>query len=175
MKFIAYLLVAANVALGAYYFSTQKEKNSPVQNNTSATLSNLSTKINTPNVKPMAVVNAPTFKTETAVIKRPLVSPPALTCIQISQILEKKTATDIQTKLTGYQINNKLRQKDIVIKTVYAILIGPFSSDNRTNLEIKNLKENKIDYYVLPDGENKGAISLGLYSNKTGALGVVIL
>ncbi|MCJ8315279.1 MAG: hypothetical protein HRU38_24865 [Saccharospirillaceae bacterium] len=168
MKFIAYLLVAANVALAVYYFTNQTEKDNQNQNSVSATLSNLS--INKQNDGPKTSIQP---ITKEIIVPKPIIKQPIVkevgVCIEINQILELESANNIQSFLNNNQISFELRQQQFVVKTAYAILTGPFSSTNRTKLEIKNLINDNIDYYLLPSGPNKGAISFGLYSNKQSA------
>ncbi|BCE00766.1 hypothetical protein [Marinicellulosiphila megalodicopiae] len=172
MKLIAYILIAANIVFAAFYFSTKTDAKNKTVKSTQATLSNLAySPQSTTQQKPTTASIKPIEAAKPAIQAQPV--KPATFCIEISQIIEPETVTSIQSILNKNQITHSVRELESLIKTEYWILIGPFSSTNRTKLEVSNLKKESIDYYIRANEPYTGAISLGLYSGLSNAKGEV--
>lgn len=99
------------------------------------------------------------------------VAPKIITsCTELGPINEQETATNIKKRLAALDLSSTIVEKQIVVKTDYWVILGPYNSKTRADLELKALKKKGIkDSYVMNNSEFKQVISLGLFGSKENA------
>jgi hypothetical protein len=183
MKWIAFLLLGANLLFLGFYVtnppdSTSDETSPPEWsgNGRLIRIAELSGNDQLPkrkaldkNVIPEGVTSH-ADSLESAVVTPVSPAPGQTNCYEVSGFADEKTALEAQIALDAAGVDSDPPRLEHVDRLRYWVLLPPFNADVQTRAAVERLKGAGInDYYLIPSGENKNALSLGVFSTREAA------
>ena len=88
-------------------------------------------------------------------------------CYTLGPFSEMKTLRLVTREIKDYVVEASFRSKEEQEQTRFRVLIRPVGSKQAANALIKKLNSKNIrDHFILTEGPNKNAISLGYFSSK---------
>jgi hypothetical protein len=96
---------------------------------------------------------------------------PARACYTLGPLDDQPAADELAARLQGLGLAVARRVIEDTERTAYWVHLAPLSSREAAEAMAGRLKERGVtDYFVVPSGENRYAVSLGLFSKEGGAL-----
>lgn len=94
---------------------------------------------------------------------------PSQQCIRISGLSEADGLNVVESRLRALEVGVARQQVDVVLRTDYQVIVGPFASSDLARNELQAIAAKGLDSYVVTSGRYENALSLGVFSNQQGA------
>lgn len=93
---------------------------------------------------------------------RPVPAPQS--CLLLGPVPEKVTARQLQERFAAIDLKPDFRLLDVPVAPVHVIFLPPYAEETEARDVLRRLRAAGIDSFYIPDGDLKGGISLGVYS-----------
>lgn len=97
------------------------------------------------------------------------VPPGDLLCALVGPFSERVSARQVRGRLAALDITSVLRGFEVMVKTDYWVHLPPFPSRRQALQALRDLQGQKIDSFLITDGELENGISLGLFTRRESA------
>lgn len=90
-------------------------------------------------------------------------------CLLVGPIPERVTAVQLRERFLAVELDPDFRNFEVKLDPDYVVYLPPYATEAKTREALKKLRAAGIDSFYIADGELKGGISLGLYSQEASA------
>ena len=90
-------------------------------------------------------------------------------CSEIGPFAEKATVNDIASKLLQFEVAADVVSREVVVREVYWLMIPPQLSADAAREVLRVLQSQKIDSFLIEDGDFINGISLGVFGSRDNA------
>lgn len=162
MRWIILTLLVANIALGGYLYwqTTLPEEAAPPAN--SARMNNLELDEAT-RTRLRSVERTSSAETESSPRRQPVL------CLRITGLEDENQIGVIQSRLQALEVSARKETQQEVVRSDYWVVLGPFDSQTLAQNRLNELRNQKIESFLITQGRLGGAISLGLFSSRSNA------
>lgn len=94
-------------------------------------------------------------------------------CISIGPFASVEDARLLMERLKSYAVEASLKNKQAIVDHRYWLYLEPELSRRAALLKLEELQARGIDSYIIPSGALEHGISLGIFSQKKSALGLM--
>lgn len=124
-----------------------------------------------PAIVTASAIAAATRQTPVPTSAPPASTGPALVCASYGPFLTADAATQAMARLTAAGLTANRRELPGKAKRGYWVFLPPFRSRQEADAAATMLKSKGVkDIYVVPDEANRNAVSLGVFSQRSGAI-----
>lgn len=93
-------------------------------------------------------------------------------CLLVGPIPEKVTALQLKQRFESLGLEPDFRSFQVKLAPAYWVYLPPFPSEEAAQKTLKKLRAAGVDSFYVTEGELKGGISLGVFSQETSAIRV---
>ncbi len=158
MKWTLLLLLVINIALGGYQYWDAQQPEQVVEQGALTKFNNLQlTKTQQQRLNESSE--------RTPVLK----DTESLRCIKITGLVADDSLPIVESRLKALEVVAKKVTDTIVLRRDYQVILGPFASIDLARAELTKISAKGVESYVITTGDNKNALSLGVFSNDANA------
>ncbi len=155
MKWTLLFLLVLNLGLGGYQYWVSQQQTADVTQGDITKFDNL--QLSASQLKRLADSSE-----KTPVIKDSL----ATRCIRISGLTEGDSLPIVESRLKALEVASTKTTETVVLRRDYQVILGPFASVELARGELDRISAKGVESYVITSGDNKNALSLGVFSNE---------
>lgn len=170
MRWVALLALLANMLLAVWYVVIVRPAEQRLAVPTPLTLER-----NTalPEVRLLAELDEAS-RSQAGVRRHPVPAskapPPEPPCLLIGPVPERVTAVQLRERFQSLGLEPDFRQFAVELPPVYAVYLPAYGSEPETREVLRGLRAAGIDSFYIQDGDLRGGISLGVFSQEGLAL-----
>ena len=90
----------------------------------------------------------------------------ATRCIRITGLTEGDSMPIIESRLKALEVKTSKISETVVLRRDFQVIVGPFASIELARTELERISAKGVESYVITSGDNKNALSLGVFSSE---------